>query len=467
MAATTLYLRNTQTGGGTGGTVYDLSTTRGTNATLSSTVSSNTFAGVFRFQFTLGADVPATDIPFSVSINAISAQSEVRWRIQELDSSNAVVASSSYATAQTTTGTKTGTISFSNTWVAGDRIAISVEYRRTGGTGTRTLTLNVNNANSYVQPDLAPITQTLSQSARFDNAATFYGPTVAAGAVSLLPGLFSNTNAFYTHGFFTNFVKQTQDWGLITGTPDVYQEWGLITEAADKTFDLGDLTTALELYPGLYANSNAFYAATLSARITLTPALFSNANTFYAANLSSTRQLFPALYSNANTFYAATLTARYSLTPGLYTNTSTIYAPAVAAKNTLTPARVDNANAFYGPSVAATYALAPGLFSDGDTFYAASVQSSYSLQPGRVDNASLFYGPTVSRGAIELLPGLLSNINVFYSPVVSTGGAIILVPLVENENSFYDAEISVSGGGDMDLPHISRLFSTGQLMNRI
>ncbi len=50
---------------------------------------------------------------------------------------------------------------------------------------------------------------------------------------------------------------------------------------------------------------------------------------------------------------------------------------------------------------------------------------------------------------------------------VSAGGFVILVPLVENENSFYDAEVTVSGGFDGELPHISRLFSTGHLMNRI
>lgn len=154
MASIKYYLRNTQSGGGAGGSVYDLSDTQGSNATLSATIASNTFAEVLRFQFTLGSDLPEPGVPWSVSINAISANSEARWRIQRLNSSNTVQESSSYSSAENTTGTKTGSITFNASWASGDRVAISVEYRRTSGGGNRTLTLNVNNANSFIEPNL-------------------------------------------------------------------------------------------------------------------------------------------------------------------------------------------------------------------------------------------------------------------------------------------------------------------------
>lgn len=469
MAVTRLYLRNTQTGGGTGGIFYDLSTTQGTGATLvSASVSGTTFTEVLRWQYTLGSDVPDTVIPTSIDVSAVSASTlEYRWKVERLDSSNNEIASSAYSTALNTTGIKTASLSLSTAWASGDRVAISLELRRTSGAGSRTVTINVNDADSYIDPDLIPIPQALTQNTRFDNAATFYGPTVDRGPVTLLPGLYSNANTFYAAAVFTDFEAIPQDFGLITGTPDVYQNWGLITEAADKTFNLGDLDTAVVLFPARFNNTNTFYAATVTARRTLTPALFSNTNTFYAAAVVSTRQLFPGLYSNANTFYAPVLAATYALAPGLYTNTSTIYAPSAAATNTLLPALLSDGDTFYGPTLAATYTIAPGLFSDGDTFYSAAASSVYGLQPGLYENSNAFYGPSLSLAPIELLPGLLSNINVFYSPVVSSGGFIILVPLVENENSFYDHEIFVTGGGDGDLPRISRLFSTGTLMNRI
>lgn len=311
MAATTYYLRNTQTGGGTGGTVYDLSGTQGTNATLSASVSSNTFAEVLRFQITLGSALPQTDIPFSVSINAISANSEVRWRIQELNSSNTVVASSAYATAQTTTGTKTGTISFSNTWAANDRLAISVEYRRTGGTGSRTLTLNINNANTYIQPDLVIPTQTLTP-ALFTNTNTFYAATVAAGAVALLPGLFTNTNTFHAPTATTAYtlVANRFDNTQTFYAPEVEQGAGRELQVSYVVFDTL-ASGVVTLLPARLENSQVFYEATVTpGSVELLPDRWDNTSDFYESTVSqagASTTLLPSRYDNLNEFFAAVL----------------------------------------------------------------------------------------------------------------------------------------------------------------
>jgi hypothetical protein len=53
-----------------------------------------------------------------------------------------------------------------------------------------------NNANTFYGPTVAPGTVTLT-AARFDNTNAFYAPTVTPGAVTLTPDLFTNGNTFY------------------------------------------------------------------------------------------------------------------------------------------------------------------------------------------------------------------------------------------------------------------------------
>jgi len=463
MAATTQYLRNTQTGGGTGGAVYDLSTTQGTGETLSASVSSNTFAEVLRFQITIGADLPATNIPFSISINAISASSEVRWRVQELNSSNTVIASSAYATVETTTGTKTGTISFSNSWADGDRLAISVEYRRTSGSGSRTLTLNVNNANSYIQPDLVPQAQALTQASRFDNSQTFYGSTVTTGAVNLTASLYTNAQTFYSQLVSTQFFTVQQDFGLVNATPDVYFNWGLITETpAAYTNDLGDLQAGgatQNLTAALYTNNNTFYGPTVTTAYSLTAARYDNEQTFYAPTVTSTYALTATRYDNAQTFYDHVVTATYALTAARYDNEQTFYAATVTSSITLTAARFDNNNTFYDATVErGAVDIAPDLFENQNTFYDAIVTQEGGPQflvPDRFDNVSEFYAATVSAGAVDLLPPLYENEQTFYEAEVTqdSGEQFIEPEILVNQNVFYIHSITggsqpvVEGGG--------------------
>ena len=92
--------------------------------------------------------------------------------------------------------------------------------------------------------------QALTPSLFTSATVVFFAATVAAGAVTLTPGLFSNANAFYAP----------------TVAPG-----------------------AVDLTPALVTNSNTFYVPTVSAgAVDLTPGLFSSAtNTFYAATVSS------------------------------------------------------------------------------------------------------------------------------------------------------------------------------------
>ena len=97
-------------------------------------------------------------------------------------------------------------------------------------------------------------------------------------------------------------------------------------EGADAAGGPSDQT----LTPGLFTNTNAFYAPTVTYDQTLTPGLYTNTNDFYSATVSlagGAQTLTPGLFSNANAFYAATV-ARVPgfLTPVLKNNSGTVLA---------------------------------------------------------------------------------------------------------------------------------------------
>jgi len=155
MAVVKYFLRNTQTNPGTGGTGYDLSTTQGTPTTLTTpNINSDTFTERLFWQVTVNATPTATTFPTSLSISALNGSARYRWRVQRVDSSNTVLASSNYSAIETTTGTKTATLTLSQTWASGDRFRISIEVARVIGTHTNvSVVLNVNNTNSFVEID--------------------------------------------------------------------------------------------------------------------------------------------------------------------------------------------------------------------------------------------------------------------------------------------------------------------------
>ena len=155
MAVTRHYLRNTQTNPGTGGTVYDLLEAQGSIAELIFNRNGTSYAEIGRFQITLGTQVAGTSFPVSVDIDNIDVDLDVRWRVQRINSSDVVQDSSGYSSVYGTSGIKTDTLTLTTTWAAGDRLALSIEGIRTGGHGNKPLDLSINDADSYVDPDVS------------------------------------------------------------------------------------------------------------------------------------------------------------------------------------------------------------------------------------------------------------------------------------------------------------------------
>jgi hypothetical protein len=146
-----LFLRNTQTVTGTGGTTYDLDLVQGTAATLvSASISPTSFTKVFEFRREIASEFPQPTLPTSVVITAVSASTlETRWRAVQIRGGT-VLAASDYGAIRNAVGTFTDTLTLDTTWQAGDFLALEVELRRTTGGGSRTVTLGVNRAGSFV-----------------------------------------------------------------------------------------------------------------------------------------------------------------------------------------------------------------------------------------------------------------------------------------------------------------------------
>ena len=137
------------------GGIFDLADTPGDVRSLGS---GNTQSGTFvlgkRFQRLVDDTVIGTSFPVSVNMESVSAAT-CEWRavVQRLNASDVVQATSDVLGPFNTSGIKTGTLTLTTTWETGDRLALSVELRKTGGGGNRSFTLTVNTADSSVDAD--------------------------------------------------------------------------------------------------------------------------------------------------------------------------------------------------------------------------------------------------------------------------------------------------------------------------
>jgi hypothetical protein len=273
----------------------------------------------------------------------------------------------------------------------------------TGETSNPTLANAGNTGNVFVALEeyTPPAAQTLTPGL-YTNTNTFYGHTVAAGAVTLTAARYDNEQVFYSPT-----VSQTGGGQSLTPARyDNAQTFYAPTVAAG----------AVNLQPGLYSNANAFYAATVTAGgVTLTPARCDNANAFYGPTVTAGAvNLQPARYDNTSVFYGPIVSTGASIIlPPRYDNAQTFYGPTVTTFNTLTPARFDNAQVFYSPTVGivAAQSLLPGLYTNANEFYAARTTLYITfpdwvepgwVEPGWVEwpyfNRNEFFAADVTQG---------------------------------------------------------------------
>jgi hypothetical protein len=186
----------------------------------------------------------------------------------------------------------------------------------------------------------------VSQSVRFDNAQSFFGPRLKA---TVTTARLDNAQAFYA--------------------PSV----------------------ARTVFPSRHDNAQQFFAPAVG-RGALLPQRHDNAQIFYPPKIKVLVKA-SARFDNAQAFYAPYVSR--SLKPTRHDNSQQFYPPKIKARISVT-ARFDNAQYFFGPKTSARYKVA-ARFDNVQDFYGTTVavkEPNFAL-PTRYNNAQEFYGPTV------------------------------------------------------------------------
>lgn len=229
------FLRNTLTEPGTGGDVRDLSETQGVNANINKQTDSTTFIEAFRFQRTPSETIVSDTFPCSLEVGDIGTliSGEARWRIQRINSAGAVQASTPYSAVFSTNGIKTATLTFATaqTWAANDRLAFSVELRRTGVTGSVSMELRVNDADSWVDSTFQTVSGITLALGLINAEAIVFAPTLSFGSITLTPSLINSEAVVFAPELTTSTIL---DVGLINSEATVFEpslSFGSITIA--------------------------------------------------------------------------------------------------------------------------------------------------------------------------------------------------------------------------------------------
>lgn len=139
----------------------DLSATQGTDTSpvSSPNVTVEAFPNeVMTWNITVGAAGVDGEYTVLVDLAAVSSDTEVRWRLQRLNSSCVLQDSSGYSSVYTAAGAQSDalTLDTSGAWAAGDVLRLSIEIRRVPtGHGNKAIDVNVSDADSQVQEPAA------------------------------------------------------------------------------------------------------------------------------------------------------------------------------------------------------------------------------------------------------------------------------------------------------------------------
>jgi len=320
MAVVKHYWRNTQTNGGTGGIGYDLSTTQGTSATMTTgTVNSTTWTEMFWYQIDVNNQVVGTSFPTSISVQTLTQLPGYRWRVQRVNSSNTVQASSAYSQEETTTGTKTATLTLSTTWNFGDRLRVSLEVNRNSGHSASGITLNANNANTWVDIDIdytitttttaAPTTTTTTAAPTTTTTTTTGGP-LSGYLTGLMFAYSMESTGTLVDDTGTNNGTNT-DVSSVTGrNGNGYQYNGTSSvSTANNTTSLSSPSTEVTLMADIYPTA----AGQGSTTVIVGKAMDSSGTQTYAIGFNSSRQIRFRIGNTSYTVQDATTSGTLTL----------------------------------------------------------------------------------------------------------------------------------------------------------
>ena len=134
---------------------YEFETSIDTGTTYVASTSNGTATLVRRWGFDMGAvQLNSTSVPISIDVTAISGTASFYFDIARYNSTGILQTAGSASPTYTTTGIKTATLTLSTTFAAGDRFTLRMYvWRNTGTMGTVTVTINVEDLDTYAEPD--------------------------------------------------------------------------------------------------------------------------------------------------------------------------------------------------------------------------------------------------------------------------------------------------------------------------
>ena len=188
-------------------------------------------------------------------------------------------------------------------------------------------------ADAFFAPTVTPV---LAPSL-FTDPNSFYSATVSVGAVTLTPSLFGEGDTFYTPGVSQTFLTLNLDPSQFTDADSFFAHTVSTSVAltpalygdADAFFS-ATITGTIALAPSLFSDGDAFVPpAVTTGIVTLGPGLFADADTFFTPAASLT--IYTALFAETETFFAATVSNSLTLTPDPLTDADSFYAAMISA----------------------------------------------------------------------------------------------------------------------------------------
>lgn len=242
-------------------------------------------------------------------------------------------------------------------------------------------------------------------------------------------------------------VRLTQQYVEVLASLDASFQPGLFSDT--DTFFSPAFTYSNTLVPSLVDDSpnDTFYAPTISQDQLLVPGLFTDTDTFFAPTVVSTYTLTPSLFSDTDTFFAPSVLSVYALTPGLVDDSAndTFYTPTVVNQSgQLHPGLVDDSanDVFYTPVVLASDPIVPGLVDDSvnDTFYSPSLNVIQTLFAGRYVETDLFFTPVVVQTA-TIAPPLFADSDTIFAAII---GKVLAPSLVVDADTFFTPSVRMN-----------------------
>lgn len=377
MGIESLYARNTQTQPLAGGIIYDLDKTQGTPTTLTAGFGNDDTANiVFRFVYQISDPViDGTTFPVSINCTSLSADSIFWWRVRRLNSAGVEQAVSANSNNFSVAGTATQTLTLSTTWQAGDYAEVEVWHQRLAGHASAEIIIGVNDANTFVDADFAPM--------------IYLGSATLPSVANLTSGSYAETSAqasLFAQGLSVfNGARDVDGASMLQAFGDML--------ASSTSPPVSGWSQAVTVTPEKLPD---IYLGAVQANASASMSSSGIAESFGTANIQSSAQLSALSY--AETFASSLLDASSALSSTAIVVALSSAQIASTATATFT-GLIDHPGQF-SMSASATLVIEARAVSSGTTLMGSAASITISVWVQAFSSASMLSESTLSAAGI-------------------------------------------------------------------